>query len=382
MENVNIYAVLATWKKNKQGLSPIHINIDVNGKRAAFPSLKKHVKPEQWDSDKRQVKGHPNQVVLNALIRQRIAEYEGEITKKQLSHTRITKNTVKKQVKAGTGNNQDFLKFCREQIQVKDYSSETTRTYESEVSKIEQKYEAVYFPDIDYTWLQGYENYMRKDLLNHDNTVWKSFKFMNTMMNSAIKAGIIQRNPFDDYDRGNYKQGIPLYLEWHEAQAFHNALKTKPITEYLQLIGYYALLSYYSGLRFGDSVTFNYEKKVINAASGRRLLLYTSKTGEIVSIAFTKYITEIVDHIKDKPLKITNQEFNKSLKSLQAIAEIKKDISSHAFRHGFAMRCAELGMSIDEVQRLMGHTKRQTTEIYFKIKDKRLDDSMKRWEND
>lgn len=280
----------------------------------------------------------------------------------------------------------DFYAFCTEQIKITNYKPESKRTYGSEVTKMQSYQMVLTFSEIDFKWLQGYEKWMRtgtkERLPNHDNTVWKSLKFINTMLNRAIKVGgIIEKNPFKLYDRGKYKQGIPIYLEWSEAQRFHEAVKNKPLTEFARTCGYYALLSFYSGLRFGDSLNFDYSKKVIEDTTGRRLVLYAAKNTEIVSIAFTSYISEIVDHIKDKPLKTTNQEFNAEIKKIVGMAEINKpDISSHSFRHGFAMRLAELGVGIDDVQKLLGHNKRSSTEIYFRIKNARLDDAMKKWE--
>jgi integrase len=152
------------------------------------------------------------------------------------------------------------------------------------------------------------------------------------------------------------------------------------MSDYMRLIGYYYLLSFYSGLRFSDTTTFDYKKKVTEDTTGKRLVLYATKNGEIVSIAVNKYISEVIEYLRGKPIVITNQEFNDAVKSLASIADIEKDISSHTGRHSFAMRCAELGMNIDDVQKLLGHGQRKSTGIYFRIKNKRLDDVMKKWE--
>lgn len=381
LQNINVYPALATWKKNAAGECPIHISIDVDGKRAAFPSIKKKVKPAEWDSAAKKVKGiHNNAGIINALIRQKIGEYEAEFTAKQLQDVRITKASVKKQIK-GNDSGQDFYKFCGQQIEAVNYKSSTQKNYRGEVTKLKKYVAELSFSDITYSFLQGYERYMRDKLHNKDNTVWKSLKFMNTMIGQAVKiGGIISKNPFKEYSRGKYKQGIPVYLEWGEVQELHKAVVGKPMTNARRLSGYYALLSYYSGLRFGDAITFTYDKKVIEDSNGKRLVLYAQKNGEIVSIQFTKYIAEIVDYIRDKPIDITNQEFNEDIKFIAGLAGITKDISSHSGRHSFAMRCSELGMSIDDVQKLLGHGQRKSTEIYFRIKNKRLDQSMKIWE--
>ena len=348
-----------------------------------FKNLNQKINTAQWDKKAGLCKkGHKDCEAINRMIFDErtaiITEFEQDrdngivFTAQHIAHRLmgIYLDVVK-----------DFYAFCDEQISIKNYSNESKRTYLTEVSKMKQHASHLSFADITYKWLQGYEHYMRSELLNHENTIWKSLKFLNTMLNAAIKVGgIIKENPMKDYDRGKYVQGIPVYIEWSEAQQFHDALKTKPITEYVKTIGYYCLLSYYGGLRFGDAVKFDYSKKVIEDTTGKRLLLYAQKNGEIVSIGFNRYINEVVEYVKDRPLKITNQEYNRAIKSLVSIAGITKvDISSHAFRHGFACRCAELGMSIDEVQKLLGHNKRSSTEIYFKIKNKRLDEAMKLW---
>jgi len=366
------------------GKLSLQVTLPCEGEKRLFKNLGIEVNPGHWDSKKEQVDPKKN-IAGNAINREISDEKHNLIAafeEDRKAGIAFTEDNVRRRMMGLKADNKhDFYAFATEQIDNAKYSKETIRTYESEITKMKAHSPTLLFSDINYKWLQGYENYMRKTLHNHDNTVWKSFKFMKTMCNTALKVGgIIEKNPLKDYDTGKYKQGIPAYLEWAEMQAFHSAVKTKPMTDHNRLIGYYALLSCYSGLRFSDAVNFDYSKKVIHDASGRRLVLNAQKNGEIVSIIFTKYISEVVDYIKDKPLKITNQEFNEALGILIGIAEItKKDISSHSFRHSFAMRCAELGMSIDEVQRLLGHNKRSSTEIYFRIKGKRLDDAMSKW---
>lgn len=348
-----------------------------------YRNLGIEIKATNWDPKNEHVK----KAELNhARINSGIWSDKAEVIKRFEDMHRASVPFTKENIYSGLhgltiATNTDFYHFSRNQIAIKTYSSETRRTYTSEVSKMEQFAAVLNFSEINFSWLQKYEQYMRDKLLNHPNTIWKSFKFISTMINAALKTkGVITENPFDIFARGSYKQGIPSYLEWPELQAYHNAVKAKPMTDYMRLIGYYSLLSAYSGLRYGDAVKFDYSKKVIETATGKRLLLYAAKNGEIVSIAFTSFITEVVEYIRDKPITITNQEFNRGVASLRSIAEITKEISSHSFRHTFACRCAELGMSIDDVQKLLGHNKRSSTEIYFKIRPARLDGAMALWE--
>lgn len=349
-----------------------------------FKNLAISVDAKVWDSKNEMVKkAHPEALDLNGKMWAEKAKISTAFQLDLVKGIIFTASHIKKRLLFDYSDPaQDFYAFAKEQVLIANYSPETRRTYLSELSKMEQYSSLLSFADINYQWIQGYEQYMREKLSNHPNTIWKSLKFINTMLNTTIKiGGIISENPFKNYSRGNYKQGIPDYIEWSEAELIRKEIKGKKLNDNLKLVGHYCLLSYYTGLRFADAVKFDYDKKVIEDTTGRRLVLYAQKNGEIVSIGFNKYIADITDYLRDKPINISNQEYNANIKLLCASAKIYKQVSSHDFRHGFAMRCAELDMSIDEVQKLMGHNKRSSTEIYFRIKNKRLDEAMQKWDS-
>ncbi len=348
-----------------------------------FKNLDIKVTADFWDAKNSIVKRkHPNANAFNTEIIKAVTEMEQAFESDNRAGIIFTVAHIEKRIHFDYFDpTADFCAFCNEQIGLSDYKHDTRRSYYSEVSKMQQFQSIISFHDINYSWLQRYENYMRTTLNNGPNTVWKSFKFMNTMLNRAMKVGgLIKVNPFSSYNRGNYKQGIPLYLEWSEVQKLHNTVTGDDLSGRNKLVGYYTLLSYYTGLRFGDAVNFKYAEQVIEDKSGKRIILYATKNGEIVSIKFNSYIEEVVEYIKDKPITITNQEFNDILKIVGAAAGLKKSISSHTARHSFAMRCAELGISIERTQKLMGHIQRQSTEIYYRVKNTSLDEEMKKWE--
>lgn len=380
MQNINVYAVLAKWKANKKGESPIHISIDINGKRAAFPSTKKRILPEYWDADKRQLKPQaPNAGLINSLIRKRIAEYEAEMTRKQLEGQTITKDAVKKNV-GGKGYNNSFIAFCREQIDIADIQHGTLKSWNTSLNHLKAFRQEIDFRDVDFAFFQKYDAYLRKSGLS-DNSIWKHFKFLRRMLLIAVKMDIIPSNPMKEYGNKKYEQKTPDYLEWDEVRQLHEAVKTKPtFTDHLRLVGYYFLLSCYSGLRYSDAIRFNYDSFVVKGNKGERLLLYAQKNKEPISMPFTPQIREVVSYIKDKPLDLSNQKFNDALKLISGLADLAKPLNSHMGRHSFAMHCAELGMSEEAVQHLLGHKDRKSTRIYFRIKNTRVDLEMEKWQ--
>ena len=55
---------------------------------------------------------------------------------------------------------------------------------------------------------------------------------------------------------------------------------------------------------------------------------------------------------------------------------IIKEISFHCSRHGFATLALSMGMPIESVSRVLGHTNIVTTQIYAKITTQKLDNDL------
>ena len=73
-----------------------------------------------------------------------------------------------------------------------------------------------------------------------------------------------------------------------------------------------------------------------------------------------------------------NDNSNRKLKNWCASAGIKKKISFHCSRHTAATLNLSLGVAIETVSKLLGHTKISTTQIYAKIIDKNKKDAVRK----
>ncbi len=96
-----------------------------------------------------------------------------------------------------------------------------------------------------------------------------------------------------------------------------------------------------------------------------------------------KYMVEVRDKIpnsknsnfvflnqKGKPL--SRQYFFMQIKKYALDAGIEKEISPHTLRHSFATHLLENGANIRTVQRMLGHTNAETTQIYTHLSEKTL----------
>jgi len=62
-----------------------------------------------------------------------------------------------------------------------------------------------------------------------------------------------------------------------------------------------------------------------------------------------------------------------------SIAGIQKTMGFHSSRHTFAMICLNMGMPIEVVQKLLGHSELKTTKIYAQIEEETTFREMGKW---
>lgn len=69
---------------------------------------------------------------------------------------------------------------------------------------------------------------------------------------------------------------------------------------------------------------------------------------------------------KNIPLKTTARTLERKFKKYSNIAKLPEYYTFHSLRHGFATRCLESGIPINQVQNLLGHSNISTTSVYTK----------------
>lgn len=71
-------------------------------------------------------------------------------------------------------------------------------------------------------------------------------------------------------------------------------------------------------------------------------------------------------------LKYSDRSINQLLKYYAKKAGIKKRVHAHKFRHSYATHLLDSGIDIYLIQKLLGHKKQETTEVYAKLSTQRI----------
>jgi site-specific recombinase XerD len=235
----------------------------------------------------------------------------------------------------------------------------------TELNKFIQ-YQDPYIGSISHETLQGYLDYLRTTGVQ-TNTIWKSFKFLKTVIKKAYREGLIESDPFLLFDSPKYKDPPRQYLSRAEVE------RIEKVEGDLRHAALWFVIACYTGLRFSDLSGFD-KSRIKN----NRLVVYTAKTGEIVSIPLLPKIRELLEQVNYKPLNLTNQAFNRTLKAIAVHAKVKENLTAHLARHTCAVLLADAGVSIEVTAKILGQSSIRTTAIYYKITNKRIDDELGR----
>lgn len=327
----------------------IYIRVN-DGKHRSARATKYRVKSDQFK--KGIVVNHPQAEMINRALRVLIA-------KKEIGEARTYKDA-------------DFAKYVQQHIDEheKIFSYETIRQYKGEVTKLQQFRTHIKMSQLDSSFLKSYATYCRS-LGNMESTVWKTFKFLRMIIRKAIREKVIAENPFDTFKMPRYEDPKKNYLTREQLDKIEYNLNQ---LHDLRFTATWFLICCYTGLRYGDATKFDKKKHI---KSGR-IVVHTSKTGEVISMPVSEKLRQMFESIHYKPYSKFNNHANDELRGVLAACDIDEQITWHDSRHSFATMCASLGISQEVTAKLLGHRSLRTTSIYYKITNPRIDAEVNR----
>jgi site-specific recombinase XerD len=271
-----------------------------------------------------------------------------------------------------------FTEFVKNEIEADRTAAPATRIGQLTTLKALQKFKKdIIFDELTFELLSDFERFLFNERLSV-NTVNKYFRHVRKFVNLAINKDLfdLNRYPFRKF-HAKSETTTREYLTPEDLQAFES-MQLPPEQIHLQKTLDMFLFSCYTGLRFSDISALS--KDEIQTIDGNKWIILTmQKTNEQIRIPlyllFDGKPIEILNRYTQADRKyifddLTNQYVNRCLKELATIAGIKKTVTFHTARHTQATFLLYKGVNITTVQKLLGHKKLQTTQIYSKVMDK------------
>lgn len=383
---------------DKNGFASIQIELRLNNKRK-FVDTKIKGKPEFWDNSKNRFKpSHPNSIQLNQRLNQIITDFEeyelSFLNAKKPFFLQMFDDVYKKREFV------NFNDFYKIELENANLAPATKKSHKSTLNRLNEFNSNIAFDGINFEFLSDFERFLRSDKCDikfkneptkklSQNTIFKYFKNIKTYVNLAINKDLIDINkyPFRKF-KVKKIESEKQYLTPSEIEKIENCILINDYEKY-QIAKDLFLFSVYTGLRYSDVMSLEISNIVYTNGENwiiKNAVKNINSTEIPVKIPIETLFNGKAKNIIDKYYKIghksifppaTNQHLNRCLKIIAKESKVYKPITFHSARHTTATYLLYKGANITTVQKILGHAKITTTQIYGHIMDNTILNDLK-----
>lgn len=362
---------------NKDGTTPLYITLAIGDDRKRFP-IQINLLKQHWDPVKQKVIKMVDADYYNLLIKKHLQKANTILFDYEIKDKKLTHEIFEKEFYSHHTDNKSFFVWAREEMErsKSEYAKDTYRSMLIEINKLQRFTAKLTFDDLSPEFLRRYQKYMKLELKNKVNTIHKAFKTIRTLLFKAINQNITENNPFKKF-KLKTEETDKTFLTMKELERIENCVFAETNKTTLE-IGVYFLFACYTGVRFGDMRKLK-EKNINNGF----LIFKMRKVNRVISIPLISKVKLLVEKYANKTGYLFNvhgnQVTNDYLKMIAAKSNIKKNVSFHTARHSFATNSLSLGIPIEVVSKLLGHSSIKTTMIYSHLMDAEKIKQIDKW---
>ena len=354
-------------KKLANGNKSLYLDVYSEGKRG-YEFLKLYLIPEKSKADKEA--NRKTLELANAIKAKRIVELQNNEHGFKNSSTRSKMNLI-----------QYVLFLADEQLAKSGNKRSYYYTLHSLAKHLEAyKGDKITFAKVDTDFVKGFIAYLRtatnfnyenskkpiKEETLSRNTQHNLYKKFAWVIRKAIQADIIAVNPLDKIDNADKPKPEDGQREFLTIEEIKKLMET-PCKDLMVKQSF--IFCCLVGLRYSDVKKIRWSDFYQDSEGETHLRLRITKTKRPedfpISREALKWLPEQTGS-DDEPIYTLskNDNSNKKLQRWCTDAGIKKKISFHCSRHTAATLNLSLGVPIETVSKLLGHTKISTTQIY------------------
>lgn len=199
-----------------------------------------------------------------------------------------------------------------------------------------------------------------------DSAVYNYHRTLKSLLNRAVKMNIIASNPYERL-KGEFSRGVKESVEYLTEEEITAVESLHPMKgTQVAMARDLFVFQLYTGLSYSDAQAFDIsEYKHINGRwinTGKRI-----KTGVPYVSQLLPQAVEVLERYNWQVPQINNMQYNASLKDIQKALGIRTRLHSHLARHTFATRMLAMGVKIENVSRMLGHSNITMTQRYAKV---------------
>ena len=369
MERIRYRLVYNRKKRlNNQGNALVQVEASLGGRKVYF-TTRIYLRPGEWDYRTSSVVNRPNSDELNAWLYEfviNLQTFELSLWKRGVTPTLMQ---LKEAVMKGRTASVTFEAFSMSVISDSNRKENTKSNLRSTLSLMAEFRPSYTWDDLTYAFIRDFELWViaRGSAVN---TVAKHLQNIRTLINEAISCGYMQADadPFRHFSIKHER--VPhRFLNPDELKRMENVKVSGKLAHVRDAF----LFCCYTGLRYSDFRGLSDD--CFRRIDGNTwLVLRTQKTGYDVKIPiylmFGGKALTLVGRYPSvaKFVRIgCNADTNRSLSVLQQKAGIVTRTTFHTARHTCATLLCHQGVPITTVQKILGHTKLTTTQLYSEV---------------
>lgn len=379
-------------KKKSKGLCIITGRITIDTQIARF-STKMDIAPEMWDTQTGRAIGKGKEISkINRTLDNLEQEIQSHYDRLVLEDGYVTAEAVKNALngigKKATGLLELFREH-NEEFKLRVGVNRVKETYEQYLYsyKVLAKFlwlrfqvEEIALNQLTHSFIDAYDFYLRVDKRLTDNSIHNHIIPLRKIVRRAISQDIIKRDPFV-----NYVLEQPLRQRRHLTMDEFQKLLTTPMTEkHLERCRDMFLFACFSGMSYADVCNLS-DRHITKDDNGIMWIrIERQKTKSECRIRLLSVPIQIMEKYKhertdDKIFKLkTLKTIDENLKTIAQKCGIESRLCYHMGRHTYATQvCISQGVPIETLCKMMGHRSVQTTQIYAKITNQKVNEDMK-----
>ena len=378
-------------KVRKDGMCQLLCKVSIDAEWEQI-GTKVSVNPAIWNPEKGRADGRSeNAVTVNRAIDELTKEITGHYNHIKKSLGFVTAELVKNAVKGIGQKPVTLLALFREHNEefkkrigvdrIKETYDCYQRSYKHLAAFVQEKrsVEDVTLRSLDKVFYDDFEIFLKSDCRLSPKTVHEHLYRLKKMTMRAVSQGTLRRDPYC-----RLHPELPKRKSRHMKLEDLKTLMSTPVDKpQLQRVRDWFIFSTFTGLAYADLRRLSVND-ITQAEDGSWWIhIKRKKTNTLSSIRLLDIPLRIVEKYKherqgDKVFNLYCREY-----LIKLIGELGKEygfhLTFHKARHNFGTHMTlSLGVPIETVSKMMGHTSITTTQIYAHVTDKKVDEDMKR----
>lgn len=352
----------------KDGLVTLSLFISHAGNSQLIPIQNVFINPKKWDKNKQRLKVR---TTTDATTNSVLDEIEKKILHIKTKYARdgsiLTTNKFVEEYLHFNANF-DFIIFMEVELEKEQgvLKPGPYRYIKGVISKLKMWKKEIYFKDIEPSWIDEFKGFCR-GRGNSTNTISRNIRVLKKYLKKAIKKGIRINLDLDEVSTPNKETNrVDLTITEVRHLLMEYYKNHLPLHEQ-HALGLF-LFSCFTGLRWDEINNFT-PAKIYN----KYIVIFQEKTENPLRIPLTVEARELINTI-DWNRKISYQKSLDYLKKAVKKLGITKKVGFHVGRHTFSTNYIRTDGNVVRLQRLLGHKKISTTQIYVHMTGMENDD--------